>query len=152
LLLRGNKGPGQPDPQRAWGLAAGALTLLAGVLTPSPVPALLVLMTWMGLLAVRVEVYGPADLRWRVTQGLALYALMGLGFWLFEQYLAWSTAFDPATMLLSQGQSYLLVLANLALWGYPLGYLALLAQTLWAHPPVGNPEGILTTIRTRGQE
>jgi hypothetical protein len=142
----------RPDPQRPWGLAAALLTLTALLLAPRPVPLMLLLMVGSGTLALRLEAFAPQDLRWRVTQGLALYALMALGFWLFEQYLALAVTPDPASALLMQGQSYLLVIASLALWGYPLGFLALLAQSLFAQPPVGSPEGLLTTIRTRGKE
>ncbi len=141
-----------PDPQRPWIMAAAGMAFLAGLLAPNPVPFLLVLMAWAGVLALALEKFNPLNLRWRISQGLALYALIALGSALLQLYLRTAAFSGAAGAALSQGQSYITVIASIALWGYPLGYLALLAQTLWAHPPVGSPDQLIAAIRTRGKD
>jgi hypothetical protein len=81
-----------PNEHRPWLAAAGALALLAAGLVPPPVPLILVLMAWAGVIAVRLDRFGPKALRWRVGGGLALYALAALG---FAGYAAYTSRLDP---------------------------------------------------------
>ena len=107
-------------------------------------------MALAGLIGVLLERFNAAALRWRAVGGIALYALMGLGFAAYQQLAPSLGADDP---LLSQGQRYLGILASIAMYFYPLGFLALLAQAIWVHPPLAqSPEGLIHTIRSRGKQ
>ena len=140
------------SPQQPWIWGALGLAGMAAVMAPTPVPFMLLAMSWCALAALRLEQFNPDQLRWRISQGLALYGLIGLGVQVLTWYLASPSFSSAAVGLLTQGQSYLLLIASIALWGYPLMFLALLAQALWAHPPIGKPEELVTTVRTRGKE
>ncbi len=127
--------------------AAGALAWLAGAVAPSPVPYAALLMAWAAVAAVRFEKHDPLALRWSAARALGLYGLMGLGF------LAWRAAplqaADPAT---AQGLLYVNAIIGIAMYAYPLGFLALVAQSAWVHPPMGRPDETIATIRTRGRK
>lgn len=139
-----------PSEQKAWVAAAAALALACAALSPQPVPALLLMMVLAGVAGVLLERFNTAALRWRAVGGIALYALMGLGFAGYQYLLPSLGAGDP---LLSQGQKYLGTLASIAMYFYPLGFLALLAQSIWVHPPLAhNPETMIHTIRARGRQ
>jgi hypothetical protein len=90
----------------------------------------------------------PLSTRWNVTRGLALYALSGLG---FAAYQAFKPALGSGDPLLATGQSYLSILVSIAMYLFPVGYLGLLVQALFAHPPIANPEQLIQAIRTRGR-
>jgi hypothetical protein len=108
----------------------------------------MLVMASAGLLATRLEQFNSAAARWNTVRGLALYSLVGLGFTVYQDLVAHSTE----SSLLMQGQVYLSTIAAFAMYLIPLGYLALLAQTLWAHPPVpGKPADLIHTIRSRGK-
>lgn len=126
--------------------AACVLAFLASLLSPFPVPYAVLLMAWAAVGALALERHDPLALRWNVAQGLALYGLAGLG------YAVWRAvplqAADPAA---AQGLMYLNALVGIAMYVMPLGFLALLAQALWVHPPMERPEDVVSTIRTRGR-
>ncbi len=137
-----------PGNQRSWTLGVALLALVAGALSPFPVALLLAVMTLSGLLAVRLEKINPQNTHWTLVRGLGLYSLVGLG---FTAYRAWLVPAmnDPA---LQQGQAYLSAIASIALYLLPLGYLALLAQGLFVHPPVqGEADDIIYHFRSRGK-
>ncbi len=137
-----------PQPQQAWALGAAVLALGAGVVSPFPVALLLLVMAGAGLLAVRLDKLNPQNTHWTLIRGLALYALVGLG---FSAYRAWlvPAMTDPA---LQQGQVYLSAIASIALYLLPVGYLALLVQGLLVHPPVdGRADEIIFRYRSRGK-
>ena len=137
-----------PDEQRPWSLASSLFAILAGAMAPAPVPLLLLVMAIAGLLATRLEQFNSVAARWNTVRGLALYSLAGLGFTIYQD-LSHLSAGSP---VLAQGQVYLSTIAAFAMYLIPLGYLALLAQTLWAHPPVpGKPADLIHTIRSRGK-
>jgi hypothetical protein len=137
-----------PNEQRPWSLASNGLAVLAAALAPAPVPLLLLVMASSGYLATRLEQFNSAATRWNTLRGLALYSLAGLGFSVYQD-LSIQLADSP---LLSQGQVYLSTIAGFAMYLIPLGFLALLGQTLWAHPPVpGKPSDLIHTIRSRGK-
>jgi hypothetical protein len=137
-----------PNEQRPWSLVSGVLAILASAVAPTPVPLLMLVMITAGLLATRLEQFNIATARWNTVRGLALYSLVGLGFTVYQDLTQASTG----SPLLAQGQVYLSTIAGFAMYLIPLGYLALLAQTLWAHPPVpGKPTDVIQTIRSRGK-
>lgn len=137
-----------PDEQRSWSLASGGLAALASALAPAPVPLLMLVMALAGIFATRLEQFNTLAARWNTVRGLALYSLVGLGFTVYQDIAERSTG----SPLLAQGQAYLSTIAAFAMYLIPLGFLALLAQTLWAHPPVpGKPADLIHTIRSRGK-
>jgi hypothetical protein len=137
-----------PDEQRPWTLVASGLAMMASAVAPSPVPLLMLVMAVAGGLAIRLEQFNAAAARWNTVRGLALYALAGLGFTVYQGLIGRSTS----SPLLAQGQVYLSAIAAFAMYLIPLGFLALLAQTLWAHPPApGKPAEMIHTIRSRGK-
>ena len=151
-----------PQGQRTWLAGADLLCLLAAFLAPSPAPFLLAAMSLAGAGAVLLDRFNPDNLRWRVAGGLTLYALAALAGWGYEAYLegagaaAWAQAIggqEEAANALAQGRSFIHTLATWGLWLIlPLGYFSLLAQTLFAHPPLPQrPDALITAVRTRDQ-
>ncbi len=158
-LLRGL--PATSVQQRPWIGATGGAAITAALLAPAPVPFIMAGLTLAAAVAVRLDHYGPDALRWRCTGGLALYALAALAYVAYGAYLtgldaaAWARSLGgqgEAQQALVQGRAFIDTLARWGLWLIvPLGYLSLLAQGLFAHPPVGaRPEELVATIRTRG--
>lgn len=138
-----------PEEQRPWTLAAAGLSFLAAACAPAPVPVLTFVMAVAGILAARVEQFNVAAVRWNTVRGLALYGLAGLGFQAYQGLLEVSSTGSP---LLAQGQLYFSAIAAFGMYLIPLGFLALLAQSLWAHPPVpGKPADLINAIRSRGK-
>ena len=84
-----------------------------------------------------------------MIRGLALYALAGLGFTLYRDLgLGESVLADP---MMAQGANYLNAIIGIAMYVIPLGFLGMLAQAIWAHPPTpGTPSDLITKVRTRG--
>ncbi len=139
-----------PREQRPWFAVAGCLAIVASAIAPPPVPILLLVMAAGGAAAIAIEQFNPAALRWRVTSGLALYALAGLGFALWQK-IALSGA-PAAGGILERGQSYFNIIVGIAMYAIPLGYLGLLAQAVWAHPPtVAAPDALIHAVRSRGK-
>lgn len=135
--------------QRMWALGAGVLSIVTSLLAPSPVPLFLLVMILAGWIAVALEKYNPPAQRWNIIRGLALYALAGLGFTLYRSLgLGEAVLADP---MMSQGANYLNAIIGIAMYVIPLGFLAMLAQAVWAHPPApGTPSDLITKVRTRG--
>jgi hypothetical protein len=137
-----------PSEQRPWTLASSGLAILASAVTPPPVPLLMLVMALAGGLATYLERFNAAAVRWNTVRGLALYSLAGLGFTTFQDLMART----ESSSLLQQGQAYLSAMAAFAMYLIPLGFLALLAQTLLAHPPISaSPSELIHTIRSRGK-
>ena len=147
---------------RPWIGATGALAVLAAFVVPAPVPMILALMAWAGAIAVRMDRFNPTALRWRVNGGLALYALAALG---FAAYAAYTSRLSPSTWagvvasgeaaaIVAQGRSFLNVIAVWGLWIIiPLGYLALLVQGIFVHPPTpARPSELIHAVRARGRD
>lgn len=136
------------DDRRPWMMAASALSLVAATFAPVVVGAWLNLMAYGSIIAIKVEKFNRSTLRWRVVSGLTAYALIGLGF-LVYQALTPMLATDGG--LFSQGQGYLNVIVSLAVWIMPLGFVGLLVQAVWVHPPQAQSPGqTIEHIRTRG--
>ena len=150
-----------PDEQRPWIAGVGVLSFLAALLGSAPAPAITAAMALTGAAAVKLDRYNPHSFRWRVAGGLALYALAALGYLAYRRYLsgmeaeAWAAAIGgqgEAQRTLAQGKSFVETLASWGLWLIiPLGYFSLLVQALLVHPPTKAPEGVITTVRTRGK-
>jgi hypothetical protein len=114
------------------------------------VPLFILAMAALAVIAIRIERFNPGMLRWRVTGGLALYALIGLGFAIYQDLVNHMAVGDGG--LLERGQSYLNIIVSIAVYAFPLGFLVLLAQTIWAHPPtLGAPNDLINTVRSRGK-
>ena len=138
-----------PREQRAWAIGAGILSIAASLMAPSPVPLFLLVMILGGWAAVMLEQYNRPAQRWNVIRGLALYALAGVGFTLYRNLgLGESVLADP---MMAQGAGYLNAIIGIAMYVIPLGFLAMAAQSVWAHPPApGTPSDLITKVRTRG--
>jgi hypothetical protein len=154
---------GAPSAQRTWITATAILAILAALFTPPPVPLIMAVMALAGAIAVWRDTFNPENLRWRITGGLALYALAALGYLAYSHYLdgvdamTWAKTLGgegQAAAALAQGRAFVNTLATWGLWLIiPLGYFSLLAQSMVVHPP--GPQGpgdLITTIRTRGHE
>ena len=149
-----------PAEHRPWIVAAGVLALAAAAFVPPPVPLLLTLLASAGALAVRLDHFNPKALRWRASGGLALYALAGLGFSGYAAYTsridsnAWAglVAGGEAAAIVGQGRAFLSTLAVWGLWVIlPVGYLALLLQSIFVHPPTSaSPAAMIHAVRGRG--
>lgn len=137
-----------PANQQAWTLGVAVLSLAAGVAAPFPVALLLLVMTLAGLVAKRLEKLNPQNTHWTLVRGLGLYSLIGLGYAAYRAWLVPAMS-DPALL---QGQAYLSAIASIALYLFPLGALAMLAQGLFVHPPVqGDANEIIYRLRSRGK-
>ncbi len=161
VLLRGV--PVSLAHQRPWILSVGAASLLAALLAPAPAPFIMAVLSVAAAAAVQLDHYNPDILRWRVAGGLALYALAALAFLAYSRYLdgldaaAWAKALGgagEAQQALAQGRAFVDTLARWGLWLIiPLGFLSMLVQGLFIHPPTpGRPEQLVSQIRTRGQQ
>jgi len=138
-----------PENQRTWTLGVAALSLAAGAAAPFPVAPFLLVITLAGLLAARVEKVNPQNTHWTLVRGLGLYSLVGLGYTAYRAFLASAVMSDPA---LQQGQAYLLAVAGIALYLFPLGVVALVAQGLFVHPAVqGEADEMIYRFRSRGK-
>jgi hypothetical protein len=150
------------DTRRAhypWALAAGASAAAAGILAPSPAPMLLLVMVLAAFGAVKIEKFDPVDLRWRSIGAIALYSLIGIGFWAYAAMVGGNPLLTvgtqvagPAAQTIAQGSSYVGLIAGFAMWVVPVGYLVLIAQRIWIHAPLGqSPEQMINTVRNRNQ-
>jgi hypothetical protein len=148
-----------PKAHYPWALGAGALAAAAGILAPSPAPTLLMVMVAAAFGAVKIEKFDPIDLRWRSIGAIALYSMIGLGFWAYAAMVGGNPLLTvgtpvagPAAQTIAQGSSYVGLIAGFALWVVPVGYLMLIAQRIWIHAPMGQtPEQMINTVRNRNQ-
>jgi len=149
LAWLGNQSPTQ---HKQWHIGISVLAILTSLIAPAPIPVLLLVMALAANLALLAEKFQPASLHWRSISGFALYCLMGLGVSAFNLYIQ-SQAVQDAQLAI--GQSYISVIASVALYGYPLGYLGMLAQGLLVHPPFpgsGKPADLVHALRSRRQD
>ena len=137
--------------QRKWAMGSGAGAILASLVAPAPVPLFLLVMSLAGWAGTWLEQYNKPAQHWNTIRGQALYAVAGLGFAGYRHFgLGSSIASDP---MMSQGAGYLNALIGIGMYVIPLGWLAMLTQSIWAHPPAqGTPDALITAIRTRGKQ
>jgi hypothetical protein len=148
--------------QRPWVAAMGVLVVISAFVVPAPIPLILVVMSWAGAIAIRTDRFNPIALRWRVNGSLALYALTAIGFTAYAAYASrlsldtWSSVVSSgnAASVISQGRSFLNTIAIWGLWIImPLGYLAILLQGVFVHPPTPKtPAEMIYTVRARGRD
>lgn len=138
-------GPAYKTSMRPWLIAAAALAFVAAILAPSPAPWLLALIAWVGAIVTRIDPYRPDESAWNTIQGLALYALVGLGAALYNLIAA------TASGLAVVGQGYVNIIIAVALWIVPIGWMVLAVRGLMAHPPTQEPSTLYDTIRNRGK-
>jgi len=140
-----------PREQRIWTIAASLMCVIASLLSPAPAPLFLLVMSAMGWGALYIEKFNRISQRWTAVRGQALYALLALGYaaWRAMGLGAAPVTGDPA---LAQGLGYLNMLAGIALYVYPIGFMGWVAQSIWAHPPSpSSPEDLITQVRARGK-
>lgn len=137
--------------QKVWVVGTSTMAILASLFAPAPVPLFLLVMSLAGWAGHWLEQYNKPAQYWNTIRGQALYSIAGLGFALYRNFgLGSSIASDP---LMSQGAGYLNALIGISMYVIPLGWLAMLTQSIWAHPPAqGTPDALITTIRTRGKQ
>jgi hypothetical protein len=134
--------------QRPWMMGASAMALAGAMFGSLAVGLWLLLMASASVLTIRLEKFNPHTLRWRVAGGIAAYALIGLGAAIYK-LLAPSMMSDSFFAL---GQVYLSTIVGVATIIAPVGFLGMLVQAIWAHPPLEqSPEEMFTQIRTRGK-
>lgn len=141
-----------PNEQQNWAIGTGVLSLVASAFAPAPIPIFLVVMSLGGWVALYMEKYNLPATRWNVIRGISLYAVLGLGYALYKGFdVSSAIATDPQ---MGQGAIYLNAIIGIALYAVPLGFLVMLAQSIWAHPPTpgGNPANLIGTIRARGKD
>lgn len=141
-----------PIEHQAWAFGVSAIAVMTSLVSPQPVPVFLLAMTLSGCVAIGLERFNSTSLHWRMISGIGIYALAGIGISAFQGYMDYLA---PDSPLITQGQAYIGILAAVALYGLPLGYLALLAQGLLVHPPIsgnGSPEGLIQTLRARDED
>ncbi|MCX6068897.1 MAG: hypothetical protein NT121_24640 [Chloroflexi bacterium] len=139
-----------PGEQRPRTIGALGLALAAGLLAPTPVPTFLLTIAGAAILMPHIEHYNRPAIQWQGVGAMGLYALIGLGVGLWRSLrLGEALASDP---LMTQGSNYLNVIIGIALYIFPLGFLAWSAKSIWAHPPApGSPDQIIRAVRTRGK-
>jgi hypothetical protein len=137
-----------PNEQKAWAMGASFMALAGALIAPAPVPAFLLIMSLSGWIGLYLEGYNRIAQRWNIIRGQALYATAGLGFTLYRAFgLGSAMSSDP---LMTQGAGYLNGLIGIAMYVIPIGFLAWLAQSIWAHPPApAAPEDLINTVRVR---
>jgi len=134
--------------QRPWMMGASALALAGAMFGSLAVGLWLLVMASASVMTIRLEKFNPDTLRWRVAGGIAAYSLIGLGAAIYK-LLAPSMMSDS---FFAQGQVYLSTIVGVATIIAPVGFLGMLAQAVWAHPPLeGTPEDMYSQIRTRGR-
>ena len=134
--------------QRPWMMGASAMALAGAMFGSLAVGLWLLLMASASVLTIRLEKFNPHTLRWRVAGGIAAYALIGLGAAIYK-LLAPAMASDS---FFAQGQVYLSTIVGVATIIAPVGFLGMLVQAVWAHPPLEqSPEEMYSQIRTRGR-
>ncbi len=137
------------DTRRPWMMAASGLALISTLFAPIVVGAWLNIMAYGSTITIKIEKFNRSTLRWRVVSGITAYALIGLGF-LIYQILTPIMAVEGSPF--SQGQGYLDIIISLAVWIMPLGFVGLLVQAVWVHPPQSqDPSKTIEQIRTRGR-
>jgi len=134
--------------QRPWMMGTSAMALAGAMFGSLAVGIWLLVMAVASVLTIRLEKFNPATLRWRVAGGITAYALIGLGAAIYK-LLAPSMMSDS---FFAQGQVYLSTIVGVAAIIAPVGFLGMLVQAIWAHPPLeGSPEEMYSQIRTRGK-
>ena len=139
-----------PKEQRAWATGSSALAITSSLIGSFPVPLFLLVISLAGWAGQWLEQYNKPSQRWNTIRAQALYSLAGLGYTAYQN-LGWANALtsDPS---MAQGAGYINTILAIAMYVMPLGFLVMLAQSIWAHPPApGKPHEIITAVRTRGK-
>ncbi|RCK72775.1 MAG: hypothetical protein ANABAC_1309 [Anaerolineae bacterium] len=138
-----------PQEQRPWAGGAAGLGLAGAAVTPLPAAPLTLLIALTGMAGYYLERFNKRASVWTTIRGLALYGLVCLGYGIFRRWFLPSATADP---MLSQGLGYLSAIASIALYILPLGFMALVAQSLFAHPPLQEAaDDMIYRYRSRGK-
>ncbi len=136
---------------RPWFAAITTLCVISAIFSPSPVPLFLLLMALVSAVVAAIEKFNPATTYWTIISGMALYALVGIGFAILVGYLKTAPTSDSlASLYLGQGQNYIGILGGFSLYMLPIVYIGLLVRGLLVHPPSRGPNEIAKQVRTRG--
>ena len=141
-----------PREQSSWAISTATLAIVASAFSPPPIPMFLLVMSLAGWVVLFMEKYNLPSTRWNIIRGISLYAVLGLAFAFYKGFnIAGAIATDPQ---MGQGAIYLNAIIGIALYAVPLGYLVMLAQSIWAHPPTpgGSPASLIGTVRSRGKD
>ena len=141
-----------PVEQRAMSVGSSALAILASLLSPAPVPLFLLVMSLAGWAGQALEHYNRSAMRWDSIRSQAIYAIAGIAFAAYRFFhVGDAISSDP---MMAQGSTYLGAIIGIAMYVIPLGSLAMMVQSIWAHPPSpgGTPGQMITTVRTRGKK
>ena len=140
------------DEQRNWAIGAGALAVIASVLSLPPIPVFLLVMSVSGWVALYMEKYNHPAVSWNIIRGISIYAVSGMGYSLYRNSGTSSPfAADPQ---MAQGSVYINMIAGVAMYVMPLIFVAMLVQSIWSHPPTpgGSPADLISTVRSRGKD
>ena len=140
-----------PKEQRSWSAASAILAILTSMAAPFPVPLALLAISAVGWIGQWLERFNQPAQSWSTVRAQAVYAILGIA------YTAYSDL-GGASLLTSnpdtaQAGPYINTILSIALLAFPVGFIAMLVQSLWAHPPTpgGSPVEMISTIRTRGK-
>lgn len=137
-----------PREQRYYAIAAAGLSLAGAAVTPLPAAPLTLAMAMVGTAGYYLERFNKPASLWTMIRGLSLYGLVCIGYAIYRAYLL-PSASDP---MLTQGMTYLTIIISIALYILPVGYLVLVAQSLFAHPPLQETaDGMIYRYRSRGK-
>ena len=142
---------------RPWFQGIGLLVFLAAMTSQPPVPILMAVVCAASVLAVRLDRFGPDQLRWHAATGIALYALAALAYAVYTRYLdsltrtSWHhglSAPGDSLAMVAQGSGYVHLIGVIALYVVlPLGILALLIKSLLVHkPPARGAEATISVV------
>jgi len=139
-----------PKEQRAWAAGSGLLAIVSALAAPFPVPWFLLMLSLAGWIGQWLEQYNKPAARWNTIRAQALYAIAGLGYAAYRGFGLDNALLSDPTM--AQGAGYISTILAIAMYAMPLGFLVMLAQSIWAHPPAPSAPGeMISTIRTRGK-
>jgi len=138
-----------PKEQRYYAAASAIFALAGAAVTPLPAALLTLAMALVGVAGYYLERFNKPASLWTMIRGLALYGLVCVGYGIYRTLLIPTTS-DP---MLAQGMTYLSIIISIALYILPVGYLVLVAQSLFAHPPLQETaDGMIYRYRSRGKK
>ena len=139
-----------PKEQRARVAGSSALAVVASMIALTPIPLFLLILSLAGWTGEWLEQYNKPAQRWNTVRALALYATAGLAYTAYHVF-GWDQPL-VSNPDLAQGASYINAIFGIAMYVIPLGFLVMLTQSIWAHPPApGTPGDLIANIRTRGK-
>ena len=138
------------DKTRPYVMGMSMLCVASSIVSPPPVPAAMLLMAIVSILALRLERYRPDDVHWSVVRNMSLYALAGIGFTVF-QALIMAQPFNPGStgmgLSLAKGRDYISIVIGISMYVMPVMHVVMLSKEFLAHPPSERDERVIETIK-----